>query len=272
MPFKDVFRSDPEVAGENGTPEALLSALSTGPVGLGDRVGRTDPALVMATCRADGVLIKPDVPIAAVDASMLGAPAFASELMVAECHSDHPAGRWSYVVGMHTNPSDDEVSGDIVFADLGDSAPKGDVIVWDWRARTATRADPGTRWPVSLPKEGWAYLVLAPILVAGQLTGGQVAAGQLAVIGDVSKFVSAGDARIVVESRGEVVRVTVKGAGETVDVTGWSTGPVTATTIDGGKSSPEFVVDRDPDTGLWALPVSVGSRGWATVELRAGID
>ena len=33
LPFKDVFRADPEVAGENGEPEALLSALSTGRLG-----------------------------------------------------------------------------------------------------------------------------------------------------------------------------------------------------------------------------------------------
>ena len=71
MPFKDVFRADPEVAGDNGEPEALLSALSTGPVGLGDRVGRFDPALALRTCRADGILVKPDVPIAATDESML---------------------------------------------------------------------------------------------------------------------------------------------------------------------------------------------------------
>ncbi|MET1040240.1 MAG: hypothetical protein ABWZ90_04305, partial [Acidimicrobiales bacterium] len=60
MPFKDVFRADPDVAGDNGEPEALLSALSTGPVALGDGVGRMDPALALRTCRADGILIKPD--------------------------------------------------------------------------------------------------------------------------------------------------------------------------------------------------------------------
>ena len=80
MPFKDVFRADPEVAGDNGEPEALLSALSTGPVGLGDRVGRIDPALALATCRADGILIKPDVPIAATGTSMLANTGFRNEL------------------------------------------------------------------------------------------------------------------------------------------------------------------------------------------------
>ena len=71
MPFKDVFRADPDVAGNNGEIEALLSALSTGPVGLGDRVGRLDAALALRTCRADGILIKPHVPIAATSASMM---------------------------------------------------------------------------------------------------------------------------------------------------------------------------------------------------------
>src|SRR5690606_25476521 len=134
----------------------------------------------------DGLLIKPDVAIAAIGESMMASPAFRSELLVAECHSDHPAGRWSYVLGLHTNPSDDPVDGEIALADLGDSAPAGDVVVWDWRTATATRGGPDTRLPVSLPKEGWTFLVLAPVL----------ASGRLAVIGDVSKFVPAGDARI----------------------------------------------------------------------------
>ncbi|MGB3412563.1 MAG: hypothetical protein WBA45_15360 [Microthrixaceae bacterium] len=272
MPFKDVFRADPEVAGDNGPVEALLSSLSTGPVGLGDRVGRMDPALAMQTCRADGLLIKPDVPVAAVDASMLGAPAFAPELLVAECYSDHPAGRWVYALGMHANPGDAEVSGEIALADLGDltdlgdSAPVGEVVVWDWRAGTVTHGNPQTRLPVTLPKEGWTYFVVAPVL----------AASRLAVIGDVSKFVPAGDARIVVETlasegrlgRDDVVRVTVKGAGETVTLTGWAASPVTATVLPADGHPAELGGHWDPQTRIWTLPVVVGSRGWVTVELR----
>ena len=113
LPFKDVFRADPEVAGENGEPEALLSALSTGPVGLGDRVGRMDPALALRTCRADGLLIKPHTAIAATDESLLSGPAFTSTLLVAECTSEHPAGRWIYAVAMHANPGDEPISGEI---------------------------------------------------------------------------------------------------------------------------------------------------------------
>ena len=90
MPFKDVFRADPEVAGPNGEPEALLSALSTGPVGLGDRVGRMDPALALRTCRADGLLVKPHTAIAATDESLLSGPAFTSTLARGGVHVRTP--------------------------------------------------------------------------------------------------------------------------------------------------------------------------------------
>jgi hypothetical protein len=250
MPFKDVFRADPEVAGANGEPEALLSVLSTGPVALGDRVGRFDPGLAHRACRADGLLVKPDVPIASTDGSMVGAAAFASELLVAECFSDHPAGRWGYVLGLHTNPADDEVTGEIGFADLGDSAPRGDVVAWDWRSGTATPLEADATWPVTLPKEGWAYLVLAPVLPAG-----------LAVVGDVGKFATAGDARVEVTATETGARLVVKGAGEVVTVTGWAERAPTA----GDRP-----LAHDPATGVWTVEVVVPERGWARLELTAG--
>ena len=68
--FKDVFLSSRD-EGPDGDPhaeiEALLSALSSGPVGIGDRLGRTDRGVVLRTCRPDGLLVKPDVPIAALE-------------------------------------------------------------------------------------------------------------------------------------------------------------------------------------------------------------
>lgn len=288
MPFKDVFRADPDVSGSNGEPEALLSALSTGPVGLGDRVGRMDPELAMRTCRADGLLIKPDVPIAAVDESMLGAPAFAPEVLVAECYTDHPAGRWSYALGMHANPGDAEVVGEITLADLGASAPSDDVAIWDWRSRTVTVVGPQARLPLTLTKEDWAYFVVAPVL----------ADGCLAVIGDVSKFVTAGDARVEVDpieggnadgfmaedptseaDRSPGVRVTVKGADETVTLTGWSSGPVTVTrghpTEVGDGSAIDAVtpgvdpVTWDDATGVWTATLRIGSRGWESLRVSA---
>jgi hypothetical protein len=249
-PFKDVFRADPDVAGDNGEPEALLSALSTGPVALGDRVGRMDPALALRTCRADGLLIKPHTPIAATDESMLSGPAFNAVPLIAECASEHPAGRWAYVTAMHAHPGDDPVAGDIDLAAVLEPERASDaVVVWDWRAGTATRCTADAAIPVSLGREDWSFHVVAPVLASG-----------LAVIGDVTKFVTAGDARVEVTETPTGARLVVKGAGEAVTITGWA---------EPAPTSPDAAVAHDPATGVWTATVEVPSRGWAIVTLDA---
>jgi hypothetical protein len=253
MPFKDVFRADPEVVGDHGEPEALLSALSTGPVGLGDRVGRFDASLAMRTCRADGILIKPHVPVAATSRSMMVSAGSRPVLMVAECWSDHPAGRWAYVMTMRCSPGEGATSGQVRLADLGDSAPTGDVVVWDWRTRSAARMPADGQWDCALAAEEWTFHVVAPVLSCG-----------MAVIGDASKFVSGGDARIVVTEIGGGVRLVVKGADEQVTITGWFA--AAPTRVDGD-------VQHDAATGVWTTKVDVPSRGWTTVEVKpAGPD
>ena len=249
MPFKDVFRTDPEVAGPNGEPEALLSALSTGPVGLGDRVGRMDPTLARRTCRGDGLLLKPHTAIAATDESLLSGPAFNAVPLIAECESEHQAGRWTYVVAMHANPDDDPISGDIRLTSL--AGPEGTVgiVAWDWRRGTATRLAADATLPVSLEREGWTFHVLAPVLRSG-----------LAVIGDVTKFVTASDARLEISETPAGVRLVVKGAGESVTVTGWA---------QVAPTSPESVIAHDLSTGVWSVNIEVPSRGWTTLHVDA---
>ena len=49
----------------------LVSSLTAGPVAVGDGIGDTDVTLVSRTCRADGVLLTPDRPAFAIDATWL---------------------------------------------------------------------------------------------------------------------------------------------------------------------------------------------------------
>lgn len=255
MPYKDVFRTDPEVAGTTGAPEAYLSAMSTGPVGLGDRVGHHDTELAMRTCRADGVLIKPSVPITSTHASIVANPAFNPELLVAASNSGHNAGRWGYVGVFHATPTDEAITGTVALADLADDLDgRGtEVIRWDWRNGTATRVDRDATWSVTLEREEWAAYVIAPILP-----------GEITVIGDASKFVTAGDARVEIHVDGSdpgTVRLVVKGAGETVTITGWAAAAPTCA---------DTSIDFDPDTGIWSAAVLVGTRGWETIEVHPG--
>ncbi|MEZ5252079.1 MAG: hypothetical protein R2713_23590, partial [Ilumatobacteraceae bacterium] len=239
-PFKDVFRGDPAVAGHHGEPEALLSALSTGPVGVGDRVGRLDPALVMRTCRADGILIKPHVPVAATSASMTNGAAGRSVLMVAECFSDHPAGRWAYVVTMRCNPRAGATTGDVRLGTLGESAPTGPVVVWDWRRRTATPMDADGSWTCTL-RHQWDFRVVAPVLPSG-----------IASSATPTPSSRTGD-RVEVRSTDRGITVVVKGAGEQVVLTGWSAAPRAPTPS-------TSITARRPGCGppRWMSPSAVG--------------
>ena len=49
----------------------MSSTYSTGPVGPGDGLGNTNVSLLMRCCNSDGLILKPSVPIRAVDNQIL---------------------------------------------------------------------------------------------------------------------------------------------------------------------------------------------------------
>lgn len=231
-PFKDVFSS----GGEHAEVEALLSALSTGPVGLGDAIGTTDAAVVLAACRADGTIVRPDVPIAAVDACFRQHAVARPVPLVAECHTDHDAGRWTQVFAANTFRGDETVSGTI---DLGPAWPTGPVVALDLRRDEVSR--PGAGWDVTLAPAQWTHHLLAPV------TDG------IAVFGDVSKHAPVGKARISsIESGGDGITIAVVGDGERIAVSGWSDHDVSAS-VDGQQ------VETDQRDERWSVEVPGGA-------------
>ncbi|HZN15915.1 MAG TPA: hypothetical protein VFB78_16720 [Acidimicrobiales bacterium] len=206
-PFKDVFSADSSNADAHSDVEALLSALSTGPVGIGDRIGRADPAIVRRTCRADGTLVKPHTPVAALNRSFQRWATRRGALLVGAAATQHEVGTWHYVITL--NATDAPAKGRVNLADLGPSAPADSVAVWDWRTQTVEILEPGGGWDVDLPPLDWDYRVVVPIVDG------------TAVIGDPSLCVTAGDMRIAAVTSD---RVTILGAGEDVELVTWTQG------------------------------------------------
>ena len=256
-PFKDVFLSRRDGAGLDGDPlaeiEALLAALSAGPVGLGDRLGRTDPELVLRTCRSDGVLVKPDVPLAALDRCYLGHAARDPIPLLGECWSDHPLGRTSYLVALHAYRRDEPLRFRVALAELGDAAPRGPVAALDWRTGQVERLEPDAALDFELAPRDYAFRILAPL-----------AHGELAVFGDTRRFACAGDRRIrELRATASGVALDVLGApGERLSISGWCARPLRAR-VSGSESG----LRHDPVSGRFELSVELPDRGWLPVEL-----
>ena len=162
-PFKDCFFSNPNVTDDadaidgdrHAEVEALLSALGAGPVGIGDRIGRTDRDIVMRTCDDAGRLLRPDRPIALIDDCLFGAPARGARLAWASTDITVEGRRWTYVVALNT--ADRIIEDPLRLAEIGID---GEQYLYDWRTREGVVAAEVT---VRLAPCDWALFVCCPI-------------------------------------------------------------------------------------------------------------
>jgi hypothetical protein len=177
--FKDCFFSGhpPAVTGaeggvdqidgdEHADVEALLACMSAGPVGIGDRIGRTDREVVLRTCDDDGRIRHVDSPLALVDACLCGEPARGERLAWATTTATRGGRVWTYVVALNTATERREVDDRLELADLG---LKGARQVYDWRRGEVHETDTLRR---ALAPRDWALWVCAP-------PGGRADAGDL---------------------------------------------------------------------------------------------
>ena len=264
-PYKDVFLSRRDGSGLDGDPhaevEALLAALSAGPVGIGDRIDQSDRALILRTCREDGVLVKPDAAIAALDRSFRGHAVLEPNPLVGAAHSQHPAGRWHYLASMNAWRGERPLRFRLALADLGALAPAEPVVAFDWRSGRAERVDPAGGFELELAPLAFDYRVLCPILP-----------GEIAVLGDPTRYATAGDRRVAgIRSTAKGVGFDALGApGERVRVAGWAKQrPARASGWEPrGAVSPDL--SWRVAAQCWELEVELGAAGWARVEIEAG--
>ena len=176
--FKDVYFSQPRPLGadsidgdEHAELEALLSALSAGPVGIGDRIGQTDRDIVFRTCDVDGRIRHADRPVGLIDDCLFGAPARGTRLAWAATSATVAGETWTYVVAINASSPRSDVHDHLRLPELGLDHVAS---VLDWRRKTVWET---TILEVRLAPRDWAYYVVAP-------------PGRRADEGDLTKYVT----------------------------------------------------------------------------------
>jgi hypothetical protein len=176
--FKDCFFSAALPEGGDaidGDPhaevEALLACMSAGPVGIGDRIGRTDRDVVMRTCDPDGRIRHVDAPLALVDGCLFGEPARGERLAWATTSATRQGRTWTYVVALNTAVDLTAVRDRLDLTEVGIAGSRD---VYDWRAR---RRSLTSTLVADLAPRDWALWVCAPD-------------GERADAGDLTKYVT----------------------------------------------------------------------------------
>ena len=231
-PWTDVFMS-------TETDNLLLATLSAGPVGNGDALGNESRDNILRAVRADGVIVKPDVPLLPTDASVVADAAQAHTPLVAATYTDRGAGRTAYVFTFTRKGDGSAVS--FVPAALGVSGP---VYVYNGFDKTAKRLGAGEVYSDTLGTEGRAFYVAAPITPSG-----------IALLGDAGMFVGTGRQRLptVKNTPGGLSATVVFAAGESrVTLHGYAAARLRVSAA-GGTAGP---VQFDAATGHFTVTVS----------------
>ena len=238
-PFTDVFMS-----GE--TDNLLLATLSAGPVGVGDRLGTMNAANLRRAVRPDGVIVKPDVPIAPIDSAFWSDSHNALAPMIAATYSDFGNSKAWYLL---LYPKGDNTLAQFRLSDVGLHGPAYLYDYFDGTGRVVP-ADELLTEDVT----GFRYQIAAPIGISG-----------IALLGDTAHFVSLGKKRVTALVDNGVVGVTVAFApGESSrTLRGYSPDPPSATAVTGGVGP----VSHDAATGQFTVEVTPGPDGAASLQI-----
>jgi len=235
------------------TRDLLISTLSAGPVGAGDPLGSADATNLLKSVRPDGVIVKPDVPLAPVDDAYVNDSLGQNRPMVATTYTDHTNSRALYVFAYGENAS--KLTSSFRPADFGIT---NDAYVYDYFASTGMVVNAGGafNFTTTMPDDtnGGSYFIVVPFGPSG-----------MAFLGDTNKFVTRGKKRISSFSDSGVMRATVAfAAGETnVTVCGYAPANPYVFTLAGSTHNLTY----NPTTQIFAVNVAPDNAGTATVAM-----
>ena len=216
-PFTDNFLS-------TEATHMLIATLSAGPVGIGDAIGAIHGVNLKRAVRKDGVIVKPDVPLAPIEASFLSMAHAVDTPQIAATYSDFGALRTNYVFA-YTQGSNTAVK--LRPSEVGAA---GAVYVYDYATGKGQAIDAADTVSGNIPGDAM-YAVVAPIGPSG-----------MAVIGDADQFVTMGKKRVPAIADDGTIRMTVAFAeGEASRViTGFSPWLPAAHALEGAVSKVEY--------------------------------
>ncbi|BCM92036.1 hypothetical protein IAD21_03915 [Abditibacteriota bacterium] len=247
--FADVLRVRPwtDVFNSTESGNLTIAALSSGPVGVGDEIGKESTEALMSTCRADGVLVKPGAPLMPTDASILADARGDKRPLVASTYTDNGQ-RVGYLFAYPR--TDDKPSFSMKPADLGLT---GTVYAYDITTKTAKKVEAETTSEENFGQQGWMAYALAPVGRSG-----------IAFLGDISKIVGTGKQRIasVNDEAGKLTVQVVLAANEpSVTLHGYSATAPQATSPNGIVAPVQY----DAATGHFTISLSPATNARPTL-------
>jgi hypothetical protein len=171
-PWTDVFMS-------SETSNLLLSTLSASMVGVGDALGEFDRANLLRVVRADGVIVKPDDPIAPLDSTYVEQAKDLQTPIIAAARTRHEGATTSYVFAF--GRTGEARTARFSPVALGYDGP---VYAYNYFAQTGTHLRPSEALEFAVP-DGGTYWIVVPVGRSG-----------VGFLGDADKFVSNGRSRV----------------------------------------------------------------------------
>jgi hypothetical protein len=232
-PWCDVFKS-PE------TGNMIVSVLSAGAVGTGDAIGTEDKANIMKACRADGILVKPDVPLMPMDQDYLQAARDEAKPFLASTYTLQGEVKTGYVFAF----GDKDTKSDRFSFSPAALGLKGKTVVFDPLTAKLKELDADDQFEDRLPAEKYAYYIIAPVTSSG-----------IAFLGDAGKIAATGKKRIAaIDPSAKELKVTVLFArgDQAVTLQGYCRRPV---------FSSEGQLSQDGKTHLFTLHLPAPEKG-----------
>jgi hypothetical protein len=168
------------------------------------------------------------------------------------------------VVGIHVWREEEPIVYRFDLEDLGPLRPDGPLLAYDFRRARAERVEASgaePAWEVDLEPLAWDYRILCPILP-----------GEIAIVGDVSRYVTAGDARLrdVHATESGLVFEALGSPGECFEITGWSARPPRGARATDPTGDRPLRVRHQGD--LFHISLALEDRGWLRVQVDAARD